>query len=157
MLLSCSKSPGTDSNSQEDNFLTAIPIKDMNQSLVLYVDSEQTRFRSGSEIRLITQNKSSKFIYFAEDTSITLLMLREDNWIEVKNEITHTGSITLSPEGTPLLDLRYTYIKPILEQDLANNSQKDLPLRIVMIGEIVKNDVRTGESVGAYVDVYVSP
>ncbi len=79
------------------------------------------------------------------------------HWTEVKNAITYTATMILSPEGTVLLDTQYTSVKPILDQSGFDTNGKDILLRIVIIGEIMNGEVRTKEKVGAYVDVVLKP
>lgn len=157
VLSSCSNRPDTVSNPMEIQFSTAVPITNMNKSLELKANSDERIFHYGSRIEIKIQNKSRNTIFFPEDTFVKLLFFTDGKWIEVQNKINYSGSIVLSPQGTPLLDSDYTLVKPMLDENVLSNDQKELPLRIVVTGEIMKNDVRTEEFVGAYVDVYIIP
>ena len=77
--------------------------------------------------------------------------------MEVKNAITYSGTMLLSPQGKPLLNLQYTDVKPILDETNLSGSNTSVLLRIVIIGEIMEGDTRTGKNVGAYVDVFLKP
>jgi hypothetical protein len=78
-------------------------------------------------------------------------------WVEVKNGITYSGNnLKLSPAGTVLLDFALTGVKPIFDQS-GIKIEEEVPLRIVIIGEIMESENRTGEKVGAYVDVVIKP
>jgi hypothetical protein len=83
-------------------------------------------------------------------------MIEDAEWIEVKNVITYSGLLIISPQGTPLLDDASTRVQPEVNDKLRSAKEKEL-LRIVVTGEIIENDKPTGKLVGAYVDVYVTP
>jgi hypothetical protein len=144
------------SSRMEEEFATIVPIDDLNKSLQLKVYGNEQTFSFGSDIPLLVYNKSSHRILFGENSRIKLFVLHGDEWLEVENEILYTGSTLLSPQGTPLLDLSNTWVKPAFDKDIVESDKKETLLRIVMIGEVMKNDVQTGELVGAYVDVYIS-
>ncbi len=48
-------------------------------------------------------------------------------------------------------------MKPVLGKTILDSTRQETLLRIVVICEIVKNDIRTGKLVGAYVDVILNP
>jgi hypothetical protein len=80
-------------------------------------------------------------------------MIRDDEWVEVPNDMVYIGTVVMSPQGTPLLDLGYTWVMPNPDKNLLPvNKEGDL-LRVVVQGEILKNDAPTGNFVGAYVDI----
>jgi hypothetical protein len=157
ILLSCSKQLSTNTSEIEKQFSTVVPITDMNKSLQMVVDSQERYFPLGSDIPLIVENKSSHFISFDVNTHIRLLRIRGSQWMEVKNAITYSGTMLLSPQGKPLLNLQYTDVKPILDETNLSGSNTSVLLRIVIIGEIMEGDTRTGKNVGAYVDVFLKP
>ena len=74
-------------------------------------------------------------------------------WVEVKNAITYMDTILLSPEGTILLDTQHIEAQPVVDQSTLEAGNEDIRVRIVVIGEIMKGETRTGQYVGAYVDV----
>ena len=157
ILLGCSSQSSVNVSEIERQFLTAIPITDMNKSLTMVVDGEEQYFSLGSDIPLIVANRSSHFVIFDIDTHIQLLMNTNSQWTEVENEITYSGILSLSPQGVPLLDFRSTWVKPVIDESILGNSTLNIPLRIVIIGEISEGDTPTGKQVGAYVDVILRP
>jgi hypothetical protein len=158
IVLGCSRQPGTNLSELEKQFTTTVPVKDMNQSLQLAVDGEEKSFRAGSRIRLIIYNKSPYFVYFDNESHIRLLSnLDNHQWVDVKNAITYSDTMLLSPKGTVLLDHQYTLVRPILDQSDFSRENSDIPLRIVVVGEIMKDETRTGQNVGAYVDLVLKP
>ena len=144
-------------NSSESSFQTAVPMANMNQSLEINVDGDNTSFRIGAEIPLIVQNKSADYIFFTGDDYIRLFILQDLKWIEIKSELTYSGSKVLSPKGTPLLDLDRTWAQPALDGNIFSDKRSDLLLRILITGEIMENDVRTGKLISAFVDVHMVP
>jgi hypothetical protein len=82
---------------------------------------------------------------------------RDAEWVEVKNGLTYSGLLLIAPQGTPLLDFNVTWVRPLLDENIAKDAKGDMLLRIVMVGEIMENDIQTGKLVGTYVDVYLSP
>ena len=77
--------------------------------------------------------------------------------MEVKNDITYSATMFISPQGTLLFDLQYTWVQPNLDGSNLRSSNTKIPVRIVVIGEIMEDNTRTGKNVGAYVDVFIKP
>jgi hypothetical protein len=168
-LSGCSSPANEVSSRMEEEFSTAVPVTDMNKGLELKTYEDQKNFPLGSDIQLLVENKSSHFLFFdLAGNYIKLLMIREGEWVEVKDGLTGSGSRVLSPAGTPLLNLDTTWARPELDTNVFKDNENIL-IRIVITGEIMKMDaynpewreredeILTGELVGAYVDVYVSP
>jgi hypothetical protein len=157
ILLSCSKQSDINTSVIEKQFSTVVPLTDMNKSLQIVVASDDKSFQLGFDIPLLVYNKSPHSMFFDVNSHIRLLRSTGDRWVDVKNALTYSGTMLLSPQGTPLLDLQYTDARPILDEGNLSASNTDILLRIVVIGEIMEGDTRTGKKVGAYVDVFVKP
>ena len=71
--------------------------------------------------------------------------------------MTYSGTLELSPSGTPLLDYAITWVQPLLDQSGFSIEKDQALLRIVIVGEITESENRTGEKVGAFVDVVLKP
>ena len=156
-LLSCSKLPSANAEELEKQFLQIVPLSDMNKSLQLTVDGEKTFFEPGQEIALTLHNESPYSLSF--DTSPLVMLLGSQSnsqWVDVKNAITYSGDLELSPNGTILLDTRSVVVKPDLDQSVFN-LKKDVNVRIVIIGDVIKDENPTDEKVGTYVDVVMKP
>jgi len=154
----------------EEKFQAVVPLPDLNKSLEINVDGDEKVFRLGSDVPILVENKSPHFLYFdLANNYIKLFMIRDAEWVEVKDGLTGSGSRVLSPQGTPPLNLDYTWARPVLDDQIFKDNKTDILIRIVMTGEIMEMDqysddwrnheseVLTGESVCAYVDVYISP
>jgi hypothetical protein len=156
-VLGCSTGPDRVPHTLDEEFLTTVSVINLNESLRLKVESDQESFQLGSKIPLLIYNESPFSIFFTGEEYLKLFMIKDGKWTEVKNELTYSGSQELSPKGTILLDQSNTWAKPALTKDEVRNDQKAFPLRILIIGEIMENNIRTGKLVGAYVDVHVTP
>lgn len=161
ILLSCSKQSDIKTSDLEKQFSTIVPLADMNKSLQIAVArdvaSNEQSFRLGSAIPVEVFNKSPHFVSSDFNSQIKLLIYENSQWVEVKNDITYSDTMLISPQGTLLLDLQYTWVQPNLDGSNLRSSNTKIPIRIVVIGEIMEDNTRTGKNIGAYVDVFVKP
>jgi hypothetical protein len=152
MLVSCSQ---TQSSSElESSFLSLISAN-MNTFVRIYPENNRAvPFKYGSDISLIFENLSDQKLFFDTDNFVRLYVVRDSQWLEVRNKRTYSGELLLFPTGTPLLDNNSVKVRPALDNIPAIQNSDDF-LRVVVVGEILRDDVRTGELVGAYVDVMI--
>lgn len=157
-LSGCSQPTTAASKDLEQNFATAIPIADMNKSLQIILNPRVTSLKADSTIEFEIYNKSPNYLHLNYVTDIKLLGSPDRiHWMELKNGFTYAASeVTLSPEGTPLLDDQHGWAIPILDPTYFKMDRANL-VRIVVIGEIMEGDDLTGEKVGAYIDVVIEP
>ena len=156
-LLGCSNLSTEVHSRMEEEFRTIVAVEDLNRSLELKLHEEKENFPRGYDIPLLVENKSSNFLFFNHtDNYIKLYIIKDGEWVEVKNGLTYSGTRTLHPQGAPLLNLNATWARPELDDNLFEDNQTDILVRIVMTGEIMENDIQTGEFVSAYIDVYIS-
>lgn len=157
VLAGCSKQSNTPNSGLENEFLTALPVKEMNKSLQIVVDNKKPTVKAGSTIGLTVYNKSSHSLSFDNGSFITLMgSVDNQHWFPVENGITYTDHMTLSPQGTTLLDFDYTWIKPILPAAPDTNG-KEVLLRIVLLGKVMDGELVTEKRVGAYADLRLIP
>lgn len=155
-LVECSSLPNTDTSDIQELLGVDGSVSNVNASLQVKVEGDKKSFPLDAEITLLIYNESSRFLLFTGEHYVRLLTLNDGEWIEVANKLTYSGSQTLSPKGTILLDQTSTWAKPQITEQIFTPDEKVLPLRIVVVGEIVENDVRTGEFAAAYVDVDIN-
>jgi hypothetical protein len=156
-LLGCSKFPNANAEELEKQFLQIVPVSDMNKSLQLAVEGEKTSFEPGEKITLTLHNASPYSLSFDTSSLVTLLGSQGNHqWMDVKNDITYSGDLKLSPNGTILLDTRSVFVKPVIDQS-EFNPKKDINVRIVIVGEVMEDENPTGEKVGTYVDMVLKP
>jgi len=125
--------------------------------LQLSVDGDQKAFSFDSEIYLTMHNMSKYSVMFDSASPPKLYTIKDGKWIEVENEFTYRGGGAMSPKGRILLDEISTSVKPVLDKAVLDSNQREIPLRIVVICEIMEDDVRTGKFIGAYIDVTLNP
>lgn len=101
---------------------------------------------------MIVENKSSHF-FFDKSTYTKVLRNTGTQWVEVENDITYSGTSLLAPPKTSLLNLHYPNVKPVLDENNLHVTSLFIPIRIVIVGEIMDEDKPTGKKVGAYVDM----
>lgn len=159
ILLGCSQTSATSISELDKQFATAVPPADINKSLQIAVDNEESSLvQSNPDIALLVYNKSQDTINLDNGSFVRLLVSTDKlHWVDVENEIVYEGPMTLSPKGTPLLDVQYTWAKPILDRASLSTGNQEILLRIVVIGEILEGDTHTGQNVAAYVDVFLTP
>jgi hypothetical protein len=156
-LSGCSNLSAEVPSRMEEEFRTIVAVQDLNKSLELTLHEDKENFPRGHDIPILVENKSAHFLSFNyTDNYIKLYIIKDGEWVEVKNGLTYSGAKTLHPQGAPLLNLDATWARPELDDNLFEDNQTDILVRIVMTGEIVENDTQTGEFVSAYVDVYIS-
>jgi hypothetical protein len=156
--VACSVHSNENISELDNQFLTALPITDMNKSLQVVIEDQGSYFEWDTEINLLIYNKSDTSIYFDNNVFVKLFVSSEDNqWIDVENEIEYMGPRLSSPQGTPLLDFEHIVVKPVLDKATISNENRDRLLRIVVIGEIMDGDTHTGQNVAAYADVFLTP
>lgn len=153
-LSSCSKPQGSNSAELDSSFRSLV-VADMNNFVRIFPENKgNTSFKYGSDIFLIFENLSDQKLFFDTDTFVRLYVVRDNLWFEVRNKRTYSGELLLFPMGTPLLDNNSVKVRPVLDNIPAIQDSDDF-LRVVVIGEILREDIRTGELVGAYVDVVI--
>lgn len=155
ILYGCLNSHSTVSKEKQQEFQSLVALQSLNESFRLETKENIIDYRFGSEIPLKIVNISSRSIQFDPDSHVKLYMIRDNTWEEVGNVITYSGSLTLSPAGTLLLDYALTRVQPDWNNEVETNDQKEL-VRIFMVGEFVDDDARTGEQTGAYLDVFIT-
>ncbi len=153
-LFSCSKPQNSISTELDTSFRSLVDA-DMNNFVRIYpVDNGKIPFKYDSDISLIFENLSDRKLFFDTDSFVKLYVVRGNQWLEVRNKWTYSGDLLLFPMETPLLDNNSVKVRPVLDNIPAIQDTEDV-LRVVVIGEILRDDIRTGELVGAYVDVLI--
>jgi len=142
----------------EKQFAAKVAVADMNKSLNMKLIGEQEYYLPGSQIDLILENRTSDTISFNEGEQIKLLANIDSQWIEIANDHTYSGTMLLyPPQSQQGLNFGSTTVKPNLEQNIPDNEDSLIPLRVVVIGEIKNADNTVERKVGAFVDVLIKP
>jgi hypothetical protein len=152
----CSNQSNTSVSQLDQQFAKTFPIKDMNKSLGIAEYEQKQYYLSGSEIPLIVENKSSRVVSFDTDQFV-LLRNTGSQWVELKNAITYSNKLLLSPHQEATPNILPTHVKPILDDINPANNDALIPVRIVIIGKFMNGNKPSGKKVGAYVDVFLKP
>jgi hypothetical protein len=155
-LFGCSGIGNTVSEDMEIKFQAAFPDVEMNKSFSLKVRTTEKTYQLGSSILFTLDNLSQDTISFPLDSFITILAQNNGEWIELENSGTYSGELVLAPQGTPLLDQGLTGLRPVVPANKLSEVEEELLVRIVIVGEILKDNVPTGKLVGSYVDILMS-
>ena len=148
ILMGCSNSTST-SNMPE----VGIPLEEMNRYIEIIAPSAWNSFRTNHVVGLVVRVTGKESIAFTFDYGTRLFILQNDDWVEVRNITTYPeGHMIIPPwENNPRneggVDMR---------PDLPN-PDKPVLLRIVLIGNIYRDNQVTDEKVGGYIDVNLKP
>jgi hypothetical protein len=155
----CTSAKPKISTSLETSFQELLPIKDMNKSFQIYVDSsDQDNLKFGNDIKLAFKNITGQDVFFPVGYGIRLFVIRNNEWMEIQNYDDYYGegswlqTINQQTSGGRLV----TWVSPVLPPEIADGDHQVI-LRTVIIGELVIDSKKTGIPVGAYTDVYLQP
>lgn len=147
---------GRDLSSKERAFATLVPVP-MDTGLRLKV-LEIGKTRSGAPaITLLLENHSKDHIWFLAPqygTRVFVYSESDGEWVEVEDLSTPVSEVEdiLVPKGQGM-----NWGAPIFVVPSLPDPHRPVTVRIVVIGEIYRNGRRTGEKVGAYIDVTLKP
>ena len=135
----------------------------MNTNLKITTTGGET-FRLNSDIDLLVENLSNAPIYFSMNTAtpfMKIFRIEDNEWVEVPNttkyySITGGDGFILDIDGSPQPNKFTNSVRPVIDSALVEEGQKVI-IRILIIGELMRGDKKTGIPVGAYVDVYIKP
>jgi hypothetical protein len=150
-------------NNSEVAFSTLVPVRDMNKSFVVSLDPfSKNTLKNDAFLYLQIVNKSDQEMWFPIDGGIKIYryISSTNSWEQVINNANYYGNgheidngELLFPENSKVgMDSG-----PIVCVPKINNLNQSVMIRIVVLGEIFKDNQRTGVPVGAYVDVKISP
>jgi len=164
ILSSCGTPQPGISRDLQKSFETMFPDVEMNTYLrIQIIKGNEHKF--GSDVHILVENVSQKAIYFSTDTKapwIKILVASDNHWIEVPNPTTYfsitggNGYILFGKHDAEHPNLFTTSVRPMLTSDL-ENIERQVPVRIVVLGELMSNGERTGVPAGAYVDLLMEP
>jgi hypothetical protein len=138
-----------------EEFAKKFALADLNTSLQLGLEGDINTFDEDSNIAFYIYNKSNHDVLIDHNADTKLFTTHNSEWIEIENAISYPDSLPLLALGTPLLDSRYTWVHPVLSDEIQASTTEDIMIRILILGELMENDQGTGDLVGAYVDVFI--
>jgi hypothetical protein len=142
-------------NSQkEEAFRAKYQDISMNTDLRFWKPSD--KFIIGESIVLELENLSSDKIVFSHENDVKALAFKSGKWIELNNSAIYylpSGERQISPKGP---DIPGVISIPLVPQ-LHSNGSRAVTIRVVVIGSIYKEDKKTEDKTGAYIDVRLEP
>jgi len=152
-LIGCGKSGSVKDPNEE--FSKKFPLADLNKSLQLGLEGDIRTFDEDSNIPFYIYNRSNHDVFIDHNANTKLFTTLNSQWIEIENAISYPDSLPLLAIGTPLLDSRYTWVRPVLRNELLASTTENIMIRILILGEPLENDQGTGDLIGAYIDVFI--
>jgi hypothetical protein len=130
-----------------------IQFEEMNTDIELVAPYGWNSFRTDSVIGLAVRVTGNEPIAYTYDYGARLFILQDGEWEEVRNITTYPEGFMVVPpwENNPRNEGGID-VRPELPE-----SDKLVLLRIVLIGNIYRDNRVTDERVGAYIDVELNP
>jgi hypothetical protein len=160
-IFGCARNDLAVSNELHEAFLQLISIEDINNSMqVTVVESEVTQPTFGSEVEIFIQNVSTeKEIYFSPEESLALRIFVNSNnrWIEIQNADRYTGEGGVLDTKGQITSDWITGVRPVLELNLLKEIDNPVIVRILVTGELIVGNEKTGTPVATFIDLIMKP
>lgn len=155
MLSSCSVHPIPDNEMPELDFL----VEEANRDLELYSSTGYGNSYKNSEIlTLLIKVKSDYPIHFPMDYGTRIFIYKEEQWIEIQNNMVYPtveqygGENILPPSEDNILKEGFFQAVPYY-----TDLEKALPVRLIIVGNIIENGRITDELSVGYFDFVLNP
>ena len=149
-------SPPLSNKEQEFANIISIPYDDLNDMLRLTIPRGLDDFKIGNSIDVELVNDSRDIILFSSDFGINLFTydVTTDKWVEIKNLVEYlpVGDYELHPMSNDSLDGPVISVYPEL-QDFTQS----ITIRVLIVGEVIREGTPTNVFAGSYIDITLSP
>lgn len=155
MVLAMSGCTGTSTASREQAFSNLFPVEDVNSSLVLEPLDGHTDTDLDAALSFRVENHSSRVVLFSPGFGVRGFVFTKTSqeWTEIPNAVEFPEvQMVLGPRGGDLPHIDVVDYRPGTE--LPGGSA---PIRIVVVGTQLNEDMTPGDSVLAYIDVTLEP
>lgn len=130
-----------------------IPFETFNKSFQITAPAPLNTFKIGDVIGLDIEVIGENPIAFNYDYGSVLFVLADKEWTEIPNFMDYPqGTLILQPARGDALKKGVAVIDPLLP-----DTRTDVLLRIILIGNIVKDGEQTDERVAGYIDLKLHP
>jgi hypothetical protein len=130
-----------------------IPLDQFNTQFKIVAPDGWNTFKVGDGVTLDIEVIGDNPIAFKADYGAALFVLKEDHWVEVANMMKYPkGYFFLEPARGEAFKTGAASVDPIL-----NDIHEAITLRVILIGNIVKDKQITDERVAGYIDVELKP
>lgn len=151
---------GCEEKLPEGNPDIGIPKEEMNTRIRLSLldltngNNGRTKNRGGILIDVVVI--TSDHIAFAQDYGARIFIYEENQWVEIENRATYSESVPktviLPPDEETTLQSGTAGLSPY-KQDL----NKEVPLRIILVGNIIRDGKITEEKTAGSIDLTLQP
>jgi hypothetical protein len=163
LISGCSTSSPKVPGDLQESFQQLVGIEDINKSLQVIAEiSDNKIMHFGSQIHTVIKNASNQLILIRAPEGIRLFIINDGKWLEINDNNEYFGDgegAVLYPSGP--LELRgrkSTWVSPVLKPGtVISDPDSNIVLRILILGEQISDDKKTGLPIGAYTDVYLVP
>lgn len=126
----------------------------INSQIVIYAPDGWNTFTIGEPISFAVDVMCDDPIIFSRNYNIAAYQKKEYIWVELDNvpETRNDGEVLLYPHSESPFNNGAASIIPIIE-----DQTKPVKLRVVVVGRIYKDEKKTAQLVGAYLDVWLYP
>jgi hypothetical protein len=130
-----------------------VPSEEMNTKIHLEVPEGWNTYKIGEAIEINVEVIAKEKIAFEYDYDAKIFVLEDKEWVEVPNLMEYPeGTLILPPSnGEPNLQGSAS-VDPVLPK-----FDHQVTIRIVLMGNIYRNEQVTNERVASYVDVVLKP
>jgi hypothetical protein len=143
-------------NLRGDSFSQVVQVNDLNTKIHVSAPESVNDFKFSSGVTLVVDNLTDDLIkLYPPGEGIKIYIKSNNDWIEIRNLINYyplSAEIPVPPKNTDSPGGSMFDVKP----DILNANEKTT-VRIVLIGQIYKNNLPTNQKVGAYTDVILFP
>jgi hypothetical protein len=135
----------------EKSFKNIVPVDDVNHTLTLKLNPQkENALEIGSNIELVVENISDRPIIFPTGFGIEIYTIENGNWVDVENRDKILGDeISLIPGMMNFIGFE---VEPMFSETKTNKF-----VRIVVVGEFLLDNAKTGARVAAFIDLTLRP
>lgn len=141
----------------ERAFLELVDSEDINSSIRLIpgqLVSPEAKLKPGKNLPIIVENTSGYDLFFIADRDVQLFVYEKGEWRSIKNNVEFYPSaetnISAARNGVP--EHGVIGVTPVLGE-----VKEKTEFRVLVQAMIMENGAPSGETVAAYVDLWVEP
>jgi hypothetical protein len=149
LLLASCKSPPSASDMPE----LGIPVEEINTKVRISAPAGWNTFKTDDMVVLVVEVISEDPVVFPNDYGAQLFLWNKGQWVEIDDDVINPeGEIIVSPVNNDPHNLGSAGVGPVLP-----DPDKPAWVRIILIGNVYRNNEATNERVAAYIDVHLTP
>lgn len=153
-LVSCGKTGTIPQNDMPD---IGIPAEEMNLRLqIISPKGYQNTLKNNDDLALVVSVISDDNVAFKPDFGARIFIYQDNQWVELKNKMDYSVDMSLDRILSP-------YKKDPLQQativmvPFKQGLNKTVPMRVILIGNLVKNNQPSEIKTAGYIDLELNP